>query len=54
MVIGNECVLIIFRVDVIIVLQPYSLVYLFSRWCTACGGRWSSTGCTCRKSESEV
>ena len=54
MVIGNGCVLIISRVDVIIVLPPYGLVYLSGRSCTACGGRWPSTECTCRKSESEV
>jgi hypothetical protein len=52
-VIGNGCVLIISRVDVIIVLPPYSLVYLSGRSCTACGGRWPSTECTCRKSESQ-
>ena len=53
MVIGNGCVLKISRVDVIIVLSPYSLVYLSGRSCTACGGRWPSTECTCRKSESQ-
>ena len=53
MVIGNGCVLIISRVDVIIVLPPYRLVYLSRRRCTARGGRWSSTGCACRKSESQ-
>ena len=53
MVIGNGCVLIISRVDVIIVLPPYSLVYLSGRSRTACGGRWPSTECTCRKSESQ-
>jgi len=51
-VIGNGCVLI-FRVDVIIVLPPYSLVYLSGRRNTARGGRWPSTGCACRKSESQ-
>jgi len=61
-VIGNGCVLIISSVvvqsgvlilDAIIVL-PYSLVYLSGRSCTAYGGRWPSTECTCCKSESEV
>jgi len=53
-VIGKGCVLIIFRVDVIIVLLPYRLVCLSDRLCTARGGRWPSTGCACRKSESQV
>ena len=53
MVIGNGCVLVISRVDIIIVLPPYSLVYLSGRSCTACGGHWHSTECTCRKSESQ-
>ena len=51
--IGNGYVLIIFRVDVIIVLPPYKLVYLSGRRCTARGGRWPSTGCACRKFESQ-
>ena len=54
MVIGNGCVLIISRVDVIIMLPPYSLVYLSGLSCTACDGRWPSTECTCRKSESQT
>jgi len=52
-VIGNGCVLIISRVEIIIVLPPYSLVYSSGRSCTACGGRCPSTECTCRKSESQ-
>jgi len=52
-VIGKGCVLIIFLVDVIIVLPPYRLVYLSGRRCTARGGRWPSTGCACRKFESQ-
>ena len=36
MVIGNGCVLIISRVDVIIVLPPYSLVYLSGRSAVYC------------------
>ena len=52
MVIGNGCVLIIFRVD-IIVLPPCRLAYLSGRRCTERGGRWPSTGSACRKSESQ-
>jgi len=52
-VIVNGCVLIISRVDYIIVLPTYTLVYLSGRSCTAWGGRWPSTECTCRKSQSQ-
>ena len=48
MVIGNGAVLIP-RVEVMIVLPPYRLVYLYGRQCTARGGRWPSTECQCRK-----